>query len=103
MTLIQISIILSIGSLALGLSAWILGILAIIRPKASVSYANTVCSFSLCAVSLLLQLFEVQNRVKIRDYAAIEDTIRAVIIAAVALVFVTFALNIVAFAKARKK
>ena len=103
MTPIQISTMFSIGSLVLGFSAWILGILAITRLKAYFSYANTLFSFSLCAVSLLLQLFEVQNRVSIGDYAAIEDTIGAVNIAAVVLVFVTIGLNTVAFIKARKK
>ena len=103
MTPIQISTMFSIGSLVLGFSAWILGILAITRPKAYSSYANTLFSFSLCAISLLLQLFEVQNRVNIGGYAALEDTIGAVNVAAVVLVFVTIGLNIVAFIKARKK
>ena len=103
MTPTQISIIFSIGSLVLGFSAWLLGVLAITRTKAYFAYANTLCSFSLCAISFLLQLFEVQNRVSIGDYAAIEDTIGAVNIAAVVLVFVTIGLNTVAFIKARKK
>lgn len=102
MTPIQISTMFSIGSLALGFGAWLLGIFAI-RTKTPRSYANTVCSFNLCILSLLLQLFEVQNRVNIGDYAAIEDTIGAVNVAAVALAFVTIALNIVAFLKSRKK
>ena len=103
MTPIQISTMFSIGSLVLGFSACILGILAITRLKAYFSYANTLFSFSLCAVSLLLQLFEVQNRVNIGVYAAIEDTIGAVNIVAIVLVFITIVLNIVAFMKARKK
>lgn len=102
MSSIQISVILNIGSLALGLGAWIFAVFAICK-KEPISHANAVCSFSFCVLSLLLQLFEVQNRVNIGDYAAIEDTIGAVNIAAVTLLFVTILLNIAAFLKARKK
>ena len=102
MTPIQISTLFSIGSLALGFGAWIFGIYAICA-KAPRSHASTVCSFSLCIISLLLQLFEVQNRVSIGDYAAIADTIGAMNIAAVALAFVAIALNVIAFLKAQKK
>lgn len=102
MTPIQISTMLSIGSLALGFGAWIFGIFAI-RTKTPRSHTNTICSFNLCIIALLLQLFEVQNRVNIGDYAAVEDTIGAVNAAAVALAVVTIVLNIVAFLKARKK
>ena len=102
MTPIQLSTMYSIGSLALGFGAWIFGIFAI-RAKMLRSYGNTVCSFSLCAISLLLQLCAVHNRVNSGDYAAIEDTIGAVNVAAFALAFVTIALNIVAFLKPRKK
>ena len=102
MTEIQISTMFSIGSLLLGFSAWIFGIFAI-RKKMPTSHVNTLCSFSLCVISILLQLFEVKNRVNLGDYAAIEDTIGAVNAAAVTLAFVTIVLNVVAFLKARKK
>ena len=102
MTPTQLSIVFNIGSLALGFGAWIFGIFAI-RAKTPRSQANTVCSFSFCIISLLLQLFEVQHRVNIGDYAAIEDTIGAIRVAAVALAFVTIAFNIVALLKSRKK
>ena len=102
MTPIQISTMFSIGSLVLGFSAWIFGIFAI-RTQTPRSYANTVCSFSLCVMSVILQLFEVQNRVNIGDYAAIEDTIGAINFAAIALAFITIVLNLIAFLKARKK
>lgn len=103
MTPIQISVTMNILSLLLGFVAWGLGLAAIIRAKTGGSYVTTVLSFSFCAVSLILQLFEVQNRVNIGDFSAIADTIRAVILAAVTLVAVTVALNLVALVKARKK
>ena len=94
---------LNIGSLILGACAWLFAGLAISTPKASASHRNTFASFSLCAISLMLQLFEINRRVLLGDYAAIEDTIRAVLIASVVLVFVTIILNLVAIAKAKNK
>ena len=94
---------LNIGSLLLGACAWLFGCLAITTSKAFASHRNTLASFSLCAVSLVVQLFEINRRVLLGDYAAIEDTIRAVLIASVALVSITIVLNLVALAKAKKK
>ena len=94
---------LNIGSLILGACAWLFAGLAISTPKASASHRNTFASFSLCAISLMLQLFEINRRVLLGDYAAIEDTIRAVLIASVVLVFVTIILNLVAIAKEKNK
>ena len=94
---------LNIGSLILGVCAWLFGCLAITAPKASASHRNTLASFSLCVVSLVLQLFEINRRVLLGDYAAIEDTIRAVLIASVALVFITVTLNLIAVVKAKSK
>lgn len=94
---------LNIGSLILGVCAWLFGVLAIGTPKASPAHRNTVVSFGLCTVSLLLQVLEVNRRVLLGDYAAIEDTIRAVVIASIALVVITIILNLVALRKAKKK
>ena len=94
---------LNIVSLILGACAWLFAGLAISTPKASVSHRNTFTSFSLCAISLVLELFEINRRVLLGDYAAIEDTIRAVLIASVALVSITFILNIIAVVKAKRK
>ena len=94
---------LNIGSLILGACAWLFGGLAIGTPKAYSSHRNTLVSFGLCTVSLALQLLEVNRRVLLGDYAAIEDTIRAVVIASIALVAITIILNLVALRKAKKK
>lgn len=103
MTSLQISMILNIGSLILGVSAWLLAIFAVTTSKAITSHRNTILSFSFCILSLVSQLFEINNRVNIGDYAAIEDTIRAVLIASIVLTFTTIALNIAALLKAKKK
>ena len=94
---------LNIASLILGVCAWLFAGLAISTPKASASHRNTLASFSLCAISLVLQLFEINRRVLLGDYAAIEDTIRAILIASVGLVCITIALNVVALLKAKCK
>ena len=94
---------LNIGSLAFGVFAWIFAVLAITTPKTVTSHRNTVTSFSLCAISLVLQLFEINRRVLLGDYTAIEDTMRAVLIASSVLVSVTIILNLVALVKAKKR
>lgn len=95
------TIVFNIGSLIIGFAALIFAFLAIASKKSQTSHRLSVGSFSLCAFSLILQLLEINNRVNIRDFSAIEDTIRAVIIAAFVLVIITVAMNIVAAAKRR--
>lgn len=90
----------NIISLVLGACAWVVAVIAIAKP--AVSHKSTVLSFALCTFSLVAQFFEISRRVNLGDYAAIEDTIRAVIIASVALVVVTIILNIVALVKSKK-
>ena len=93
----------NIGSLILGIGAWLFAGLAIAASKASASHKNTLVSFSLSSISLVFQLFEINSLVLLSDYAAIEDTIRARLIASVVLVSVTMILNFVALVKAKKK
>ena len=94
---------LNIGSLIFGVCAWLFAGLAITTPKAFTSHKNTIVSFGLSAISLVLQLFEINRRVLLGDYAAIEDSIRAILIASVVLVSVTIILNHVALVKAKSK
>ena len=92
---------LNIGSLILGACAWLFAVLAILTPQASTSHNKTLVSFSLCIISLIMQLFEINRRVLLGDYAGIEDTILAVVIAAVVSVSITTVLNIIALAKSK--
>ena len=91
-----------LGSILLGIGAWVYGILAITAKKTTRSQANTVFSFSFCALSLGLQFLELHRRVLLRDFAAIEDTTRALLLAAVGLIIVTIVLNFVAMLKHRE-
>ena len=100
------SMIYNLGSICLGLAAWMFGYWAIrrtiIKNDIKASYACSITSFAMCIVSLLLQLLEVGNRVDMEDLSAIYDTINAVIFAAKVLISVTLVLNIVAWNRARK-
>ena len=97
---LQLTAIYNVGSIVLGLLAWLFGVLAL--AKHNYAHRLTTISFSACGLSLVLQLLEVSNRVNLGDYAAIEDTIRAVLFAAVTLVVVTVVLNVVALVKSSR-
>lgn len=94
---------LNIGSFILGACAWLFAGFAIATTKASASRRNTLVSFSLCASALVFQFFEINRRVLLGDYAAIADTIYAVLIASVVLALITVSLNLVALVKANNK
>ena len=92
----------NIGSLVLGAGAWLFAVLALTTPEAPVSHRHSLLSFGLCAISLLCQLFEINRRVNLGDFAAIEDTIRAILLASVVLIAVTVILNVFAWVRAGK-
>ena len=94
---------LNIGSLALGTLSWIFAALALTASNGGNAHRNAIFSFGFCTSSLVLQLCEMSRRVRLGDYAAVEDTIRAVLIASVVLVAVTFILNFIALAKSKRK
>ena len=100
------SMIYNLGSICLGLTAWMFGYWAIRRPilrkDIKASYICSMVSFGMCIFSLLLQLMEVGNRVDMEDLSAIYDTINAVIFAAKVLISVTLVLNIIAWTRIRK-
>ena len=83
----------NVFSLVLGIIAWSLGFCVI--KKRHKAHGFSVLSFSLCVVSLFFQFLEIGNRVKVRDFTGIEDTIGAVILAAGVLSGITIVLNVV--------
>jgi len=93
----------NISSLLLGLAAWILAGIAITRKKKQLASYYSLGSFGMCILSLLLQIFEVANRVNQNDYAAIADTIYAVRFAACVLVGGTILLNLVVLLKVKNR
>ncbi|WNN78199.1 hypothetical protein RKS58_10255 [Lysinibacillus capsici] len=87
---------LNIGSLLLGLVAWILPVLSLIGNKKH-EYSNwgilAVLSISACAISISFQMFYHYHLVKIEDWTALMDTTRAVVIATAVLLVFTLLLN----------
>lgn len=90
-------------SIITGVAAWVFGCLAVMSKMNRKTLGLSVASFSSCVLALVSQLLEIGRRVAISDFAAIEDTINAVIIAAVVLVVVTMVLNAIAFMKNREE
>lgn len=90
----------NVGSLALGLAAWLIPLFAI--GKSDRFALCCIGSLSCCTISLLFQLLEVQSRVHINDWSALLDTIDAVILAAVVLVCGVIVTNLVALFGFRK-
>ena len=89
----------NVASLLLGLVAWALPISTIITRRYRAAYP--VASFGLCALSLLLQLMQVQARVYRQDWSALIDTQYAVVFAGIVLLLVNLVANIAAFVIAR--
>lgn len=91
----------NLGSLILGLAAWGLPFLAIGKKD-----RFSICclgSFSCCILSLLLQLFEVKNRVNLEDWSALMDTMHAVTLVAVIMVVVMVVCNLFALLRSTRR
>lgn len=90
---------LNLGSLVLGLVAWVLPVVNLIRrDKAGhKSFAVlSIASVGACAASLCLQIFYVNHLVKINDWAAFLDTSDAMAFVCAMLLVITLALNAIA-------
>jgi hypothetical protein len=97
---------LNVGSLVLGLIAWILPIMNLImlnNQKHKNWAAFAVISVSACAVSLIFQLMYSNHLVNIEDWPALMDTAGAVVFVSSVLVGITFLLNAVTLIVYRKR
>ena len=92
---IWINILLNAGSLVLGLLAWILPLVNVLRYKRE--RKNWIpffgASLSACAVSLWMQIISTNQRVNVRDFDGLEDFYYAVAISSTVLIVVTLLLN----------
>lgn len=89
--------LLNLGSLVLGLIAWILPVVNLMRyqkPNHKNWFFLSVLSMSACAISLCFQIFYNYHLVMIEDWTALLDTTRAVVMAATVLLIVTVILNV---------
>lgn len=89
----------NLGSLFLGLTAWILGYWYLTRLHCS----PFVCfgSFSCCCLSLLLQLMELERRAEAGDASGFYDTIGAIRFCAFVLIAVTVFLHLAGLLRRR--
>jgi len=90
--------LLNLGSLLLGLIAWILPIISLnIQNKAEHKNWLVLCitSISACAISLFLQILYNNYLINIEDWSALMDTIRAVVLASSVLLVGTLTLNVI--------
>ena len=91
-------VLLNLGSLVLGLIAWILPVVNLMRYEKQ-NQKNwvplTIMSISACAISLCFQIFYNYHLVKIEDLSALMDTTGAVAFVAAVLLIVTILLNVI--------
>lgn len=88
--------VLNLGSLVLGLIAWILPIVNLTRGKQQKNknwVALSVISISACSISLCFQIFYTYHKVTVEDWSALMDTMYAVAFASAILVIITIILN----------
>ncbi len=91
-------ILLNLGSLVLGLLAWILPIINLIRYRKHDHknwIALSIMSISAGAISLCFQIFEINYRVKLADWSALMDTMSALVFASAVFLIITIILNVI--------
>lgn len=87
---------LNLGSLVLGLFAWVLPVVNLIRyrkPDQRNWVALSLMSISAVAISLCFQIFNINHLVKIADWSALMDTMGALALVSAVLLIVTILLN----------
>ena len=95
------SILCNLARIVLGLLAWTLPVVAMVRRKNAAGCCAG--SFLLCSLSLLLQLVNMVYLCRIRDFSAVEDTVGAVALAAIVLVIGSMILNAIAALISKKQ
>ena len=88
--------LLNLGSLVLGLIAWVLPVVNLVRNKkhARRNWATlSMLSMSACAIALCFLIFYGYHLVRIEDWSALMDITNNVAFAAAVLVVVTLVLN----------
>ena len=86
---------LNIGSLVLGLVAWIIPIINLVMGKKEMNkkwIALTIISFSACTIAICLQIFYDLYLVNIEDWSALSE-MHGVAVTSTVLVIVTILLN----------
>ncbi|WP_046176339.1 hypothetical protein [Domibacillus indicus] len=98
--------LLNLGSLLLGLIAWILPLVNLTRNKKQENnnwVVLSVISISACCISLCFQIFYTYHKVTAEDWIALMDTMYAVAFTSAILLIVTIILNIITMSVYRYK
>ena len=87
--------LLNIGSLILGLFAWMIPVVILLKKNASLRIAikGIVLSFICTSLSLLMQMMETKQLVDRNDWSALMDTQGAVVFGAIVMLVVVVVLN----------
>ncbi|MFL8938270.1 hypothetical protein ACKA06_15880 [Rossellomorea oryzaecorticis] len=96
---------LNLGSLVLGLIAWVLPLITLVADKKENTPHRgmlSIISFSACGVSLCFQILYIYHKVTVEDWSALLDTMYAVASASVLLLAVTILLNLLSFIVQRR-
>ncbi|WP_440895494.1 hypothetical protein ACS127_13155 [Amphibacillus sp. Q70] len=91
---------LNLGSLLLGLTAWILPMIYLAKAKNlgyTKSFILSALSISACAISLFLQILNVNYLIEVGDWTALMDTGGAIVFASAVLLVGTLTLNAICF------
>ena len=94
------------ASFILGLVAWTLPVISLIRNKKNLSHHTVIfstLSLSSCAISLYFQLLYTNHLVNISDWTAMMDTMGATLFAASVLLIITIILNLLLMLTSHKK
>jgi len=95
----------NVGSLVLGLVAWVLPIINLAKYNKTKNRNWIVllfASMSVCSISVLFQIVYQKHLVQIEDWSAIMDTIWGVLFVSTVLIGVTITLNLITIFKYRK-
>ena len=97
-SLFQLGSMLNLGSLALGLAAWLLPVMGMLSRTSSLAKTNALSVFSLsaCALSLFLVVLYLGHLVRAEDWSALMDTVPAFKLSASVLLAVALPLNLLA-------
>jgi hypothetical protein len=95
--------LLNIGSLVLGLIAWILPVVNLLCKKSNSWMTLSIISICACAISLCFQIFYTYHKVTIEDWSALMDTMYTTAYASAALLLITIVLNVMTFVVYRGK
>lgn len=86
---------LNIGSLLLGLTAWILPLVFIFASQLRANRWVPIVSLAACSVALVLQIAYQNHLVRIEDWTGLEDTSGPLLNVSSVLVLVTLVLNVI--------